>query len=235
MSVKNIVITGASRGMGRSMAVQFAGEGHRLILCARSRSGLESTRAAIQADVPACPVELFAADVTRKEEVIAFADFCLGFGAPDILINNAGTFTPGNCIDEPEGQVEHLMQLNLYSAYHLTRRLVPAMMEKKSGHIFNLCSIASLKAYPGGGGYGISKFAMYGFSQNLRLELMPHGIKVTSVFPGAVLTDSWGDFDNSSGRIMEASDIARMVHACTLLSPQAVVEDIIIRPQLGDL
>ena len=103
------------------------------------------------------------------------------------------------------------------------------------GHIFNMCSIASLDAYKNGGSYSISKYAMYGFSKNLREEMKPHLIKVTSVFPGAVLTDSWDGFDNSTKRIMEAEDIARMVYASSQLSPQACVEDIIIRPQLGDL
>ena len=65
--------------------------------------------------------------------------------------------------------------------------------------------------------------------------MKPHGIKVTAVYPGAVMTDSWGDFDNSSNRIMEAADIAKMVFAASQLSIQACVEEIIIRPQLGDL
>jgi NADP-dependent 3-hydroxy acid dehydrogenase YdfG len=109
------------------------------------------------------------------------------------------------------------------------------MMKRKSGHIFNICSIASLHAYENGGAYSISKYAMYGFSKNLREEMKPHGIKVTSVFPGAVLTDSWGNYDNSKKRIMEAADIAEMVYASSQLSPAACVEDIVIRPQLGDL
>jgi short-subunit dehydrogenase len=109
------------------------------------------------------------------------------------------------------------------------------MLKKGTGHIFNLCSIASLKEYPGGGSYGISKFALLGFTRNLRLDLKPHNIKVTAVFPGAVLTDSWGDFDNSHGRIMVVEDVAEMVFAASQLSPQAVVEDIVLRPQLGDL
>jgi short-subunit dehydrogenase len=109
------------------------------------------------------------------------------------------------------------------------------MIKASKGHVFNICSVASLKAYPGGAGYSISKFALDGLSQNLRHELMPHGIKVTAVFPGAVFTDSWGDFDNSQLRIMEAADIAKMILAASKLSAQAVVEGIIIRPQLGDL
>jgi short-subunit dehydrogenase len=109
------------------------------------------------------------------------------------------------------------------------------MIKNGGGHIFNMCSIASLQAYEGGGGYSISKFALNGFSQNLRHELKSTGIKVTAVFPGAVLTDSWGNFDNSNGRIMESDDIAAMVYAASNLSPQAVVEEIVLRPQLGDL
>jgi len=79
------------------------------------------------------------------------------------------------------------------------------------------------------------KFALYGFSKNLREEMKPHGIKVTSVHPGAVLTDSWAGYDNSSKRIMEAEDVAKLVFAASQLSIQACVEDIILRPQLGDL
>ena len=112
---------------------------------------------------------------------------------------------------------------------------MPLMMSAKQGHIFNICSIAALSAYPNGGSYSISKYALMGFNKNLRAELTPYNIKVTAVFPGAVMTDSWGNFDNTSKRIMEADDIAKMIFASTTLSAQAVVEDIIIRPQLGDM
>ena len=108
-------------------------------------------------------------------------------------------------------------------------------MERKTGYIFNICSIASLHAYNNGGAYSISKFALYGFSKNLREEMKPHGIKVISVHPGAVMSDSWGDYDNTSKRILEDSDIAKLIYAATQLSPQACVEEIVIRPQLGDL
>ncbi|MEK7198799.1 MAG: SDR family NAD(P)-dependent oxidoreductase, partial [Bacteroidota bacterium] len=91
------------------------------------------------------------------------------------------------------------------------------------------------QAYANGGSYSISKFALLGFSKNLREELKPHGIKVTAVCPGATLSGSWDGFEIDPQRIMEAEDIAKMVYAATLLSPQAVVEDIIMRPQPGDL
>jgi short-subunit dehydrogenase len=98
-----------------------------------------------------------------------------------------------------------------------------------------MCSIASLKAYPNGGAYSISKFALAGFSKNLREEMKPFGIKVTAVYPGAAYTDSWAGSGVDPVRIMEADDIASMIYAASLLSPQACVEDIVLRPQLGDL
>lgn len=231
----NIVITGASRGMGKATALKFAKDAHKLFLCARTKETLDKAAAEIKNSFPSSTVHTFIADLSVKDEVIAFGKFCLQYGTPDIVINNAGYYLPGNCIDETEGTLDSMLKLNLYSAYHLIRTLVPEMIKNKSGHIFNICSIASLKAYKGGGGYSISKFALNGFSQNLRQELQPHGIKVTAVFPGAVLTDTWGDFDNSSNRIMEANDIAEMIYAATKLSKGAVVEEIVLRPQLGDL
>jgi short-subunit dehydrogenase len=231
----NVIITGASKGIGRAIALAFAVEGCRLILCSRNRENLEGLAAEIKKRFPQTLVETFAADLSEKSQVIGFGNFCLGFGSADIVVNNAGIYLPGSCIDEEEGFMERMMALNFYSAYHLSRLLVPHMIKASKGHIFNICSVASLKAYPGGGGYSISKFALDGLSQNLRHELMPHGIKVTAVFPGAVFTDSWGAFDNSQLRIMEAADIAKMILAASKLSAQAVVEEIIIRPQLGDL
>jgi short-subunit dehydrogenase len=179
-------------------------------------------------------------DLSVKEEAIAFGNWCLSFAVPDILVNNAGLFEPGSVHNEADGLLESQMATNVYSAYHVTRTVLPKMMNRPStnsgrGHIFNMCSIASLHAYANGGAYSISKFALYGFSKNLREEMKPHAIKVTSVHPGAVMSDSWGNYDNSSRRIMEADDIAKMIYAASQLSPQACVEDIVIRPQLGDL
>jgi short-subunit dehydrogenase len=109
------------------------------------------------------------------------------------------------------------------------------MITQKSGHIFNICSIASIQPYTNGGSYSISKYAMLGFSKNLREELKPFHIKVTSVLPGATYTDSWAGTGVDEKRIMEAGDVAEMVFAASKLSVQACVEEIILRPQLGDL
>ena len=152
-----------------------------------------------------------------------------------MLVNNAGNFIQGNVSDEPDGALEEMTAVNLFSAYHLTRSVLPKMMEARSGHIFTLCSVASLGAYPNGGAYSISKFALLGFTKNLRKELQPHGIKVTAIIPGAAYTDSWKGSGVAEERLMEANDIAKAIYNATQLSPQAVIEEILIRPQLGDL
>ncbi|HYE56531.1 MAG TPA: SDR family NAD(P)-dependent oxidoreductase [Chitinophagaceae bacterium] len=234
----NVVITGASRGLGKCIAEQFAGDkqGHTVVMCARSKETLDIAGRELQGRFPRSNIKTYACDLSRKEEVLRFGDWVLQqVPQIDVLVNNAGTFTPGSVHNEPEGALEEMVTVNLYSAYHLTRRLLPRMMEQKKGHIFNMCSIASLKAYNNGGAYSISKFALLGFSRNLREELKTYNIKVTAVLPGAAYTDSWASSGVDPKRIMEASDIAALVYASAHLSPQACVEDIVVRPQLGDL
>ena len=181
-------------------------------------------------------ISSFNADLSNALEAKAFAAHVLSAASTiDILINNTGTYEPGSTYNEPEGQLEKMLQVNLLSAYHLTRALIGSMIEKRAGHIFNICSIASLKAYPNGGSYSISKWALDGFSKNLREEMKPFNVKVTSVYPGATLTSSWDGMDIDPSRILETADIAKMIIAASALSAQACVEDIVIRPQLGDL
>jgi len=233
-SKRYILITGASRGFGKALAEIFALHSHSLLLTARQPVALYNTMAELQSRFPDIEIKALPADLSNRQgidEVIAWAK---AFDI-EILINNAGSFVPGSTHNEPEGALEHMMATNLYSAYHLTRGLLPGLVERGSGHIFNMCSIASLMAYPNGGAYSISKFALYGFTQNLREEMKPQGIKVTAVLPGAAFTDSWIGSGIDPKRIMEAADIAKMIYAASQLSPQACVEDIVLRPQLGDL
>ncbi len=231
-----VVITGASKGIGKAVAEKFAAGGHTLVLCARNAEQLQATAGEITAAYPHIIVKTKAVDISIKHEVIAFGNWVLQTtGVPGVLVNNAGSFLPGNIHTEDDGVVEKMIETNLYSAYHLARILLPAMMQAKKGHIFNMCSIASLQAYPNGGSYSISKFALAGFSKNLREELKPYNIKVTAVYPGAVYTDSWAGSGISPERIMQVVDVAELIYTVSKLSPQACVEDIVLRPQLGDL
>ncbi len=231
-----IVITGASRGIGFSMAEAFAAEGHDLFLTALSETKLYNALESLMSRFPDQVIKAKPFDLGSKQGALDFGNWILGMKVvPDILINNAGTFEPGGVVDEPDGQLEKMLQVNLLSAYHLTRVLLPAMIDHKSGHIFNISSIAGLQAYHNGGSYSISKFALTGFSKNLREELKKHSIKVTCIYPGAVYTDSWASTDVKPGRIMKPSDIADTIVQIARLSPQAVVEELVIRPLAGDL
>jgi short-subunit dehydrogenase len=230
-----IIITGASKGLGKAFANIFAQPNNIILLCARNKEHLQQTSNELAVNYPSTKFYYQSVDMSSKEAVQQFADWCLQFGVPDILINNAGQFVSASIIEEDIEMMEKMMNTNFYSAYYLTKALMPAMIKKKSGHIFNVCSIASLQAYSTGASYSISKFALFGFSKNLREALKPYGIKVTAIMPGAVYTNSWRNTDIDEKRVMQVNDIATMVHAAAQLSPQACVEDIIIRPQLGDL
>ena len=230
----NVVITGAGKGMGKAIAEKFA-DGNDLYLCARNESELKAVAAELQTNYN-CRVFYFPVDLSDKKAAQQFGDWVLQKAITiDVLINNAGQFIPGSIHNEEDELLEKMININLYAAYHVTRKLLPIMMQKKRGHIFNICSIASLQAYANGGSYSISKFAFMGFSKNLREELKPFNIKVTAVYPGAVYTSSWFGSGVAESRIMESDDIAAMIFSSSKLSPQACVEDIVVRPQLGDL
>jgi short-subunit dehydrogenase len=231
----NAIVTGASRGIGKAIAEKLASLGYDLFLNARDSDRLNKATEELRKKFPSIRIQSLALDISIKENAIRFGKCCLESAIPDVLVNNAGAYTPGHLIDEEDGKMEQMMNVNFYSAYHLTRSIIAPMIKSGKGHIFNICSIASLDAYAGGASYSVSKYALYGFSKNLRHELQDNGIGVTAIHPGAVMTDTWGDFDNSKGRIMLPDDIAAAVAACLSLSPQAVMEDIVIRPQRGDL
>jgi len=231
-----VVVTGGTKGIGRAIAETFAGQGHDVAVCARNAGELQAMRKDFWTRFPASEILVLRADMSKTKDVIKFAEHIQkSWPSIDILVNNAGVFIPGAISSEPEGALESMIETNLYSAYHMTRALLPGMVEQGKGHIFNMCSVASMIAYPNGGPYSISKFALLGFSKVLREELKGKGIKVTAVLPGATWSNSWAGVDLPESRLMQANDIALAILSATNMSPAAVVEEIVIRPQLGDL
>ncbi|MCU0420939.1 MAG: SDR family oxidoreductase [Cyclobacteriaceae bacterium] len=232
---KLLVVTGGTKGIGRAIADRFAQAGFDVATCARQEADLQAFQRDTQA-ARGVKAYAFRADMSKKEEIKSFAQAVLALNRPvDVLVNNAGYFVPGSVTDEPEGTLESMIDSNLYSAYYATRGLVAAMRQRGEGHIFNMCSIASIKAYPNGGSYAISKFALLGFSKVLREELKENGIRVTAILPGATKTASWAGTDLPDSRFMTARDVAETVFAAWSLSRHSVVEEILIRPQLGDI
>jgi short-subunit dehydrogenase len=233
---RKAVITGATKGIGRAIAESLATEGYDIAVCSRNSEDLSAMQKDFAVRFPRIVFFSHVADVSKKAEVVAFAQAVeKQWQRVDVLVNNAGTYLPGAIHTEGEGRLETLMETNLYSAYYLTRALLPLMIAYKKGYIFNMCSIASTTAYPNGGSYSISKFALLGFSKNLREELKPLGIKVTSILPGATWSDSWAGFEAPEERLMQPRDIAEVILSALRMSAGAVIEDIVLRPQLGDL
>jgi short-subunit dehydrogenase len=232
----NVIITGGTKGIGRAMAEKFAAEGYNIITCSRNVKELEELVHSFKEQFPKVSVQAKVADLENEDEVKNFGEWILANEiSPDILINNAGYFIPGTIHEEQEGILQKMMATNVYSCYHLIRVLLPYMIKKGEGHIFNICSIASFKGLENVGSYGISKFALLGLTKHLREEMKPLGIKVTAVSPGATFSASWDGSGINAERIIDVKDIAEMVYAASQLSSRAVVEDIVIRPQLGDL
>jgi short-subunit dehydrogenase len=232
---KLIVVTGGTKGIGRALVEKFASEGFDVATCSRTNKDLEEMKREIE-KVLSVHVYIHVADMSKKDDVKSFTNFIASLHRPvEVLVNNAGYFLPGEICTEPEGTLENMINANLFSSYYTTRGIVEGMKAKKHGYIFNMCSIASIKAYPNGGSYAISKFAMLGFSKCLREELKPFGIRVSAVMPGATFTASWEGIDLPEKRFIPADDIAETIFSAYQLSGRSVVEEIIIRPQLGDI
>ncbi|GAA0879763.1 SDR family oxidoreductase [Algoriphagus jejuensis] len=232
---KSILVTGGTKGIGRAIIERFASEGFDIFTCARNEKDLASLKSHLEKEHAGIKVLTMAADLSKKEEVFRFADAVKAVGVPDVLVNNTGIFLPGSLYNEPDGNFEFIMETNLYSAYHLTRAFAQQMIDRKSGHIFSMGSIAGLTAYPNGGSYAVSKWAMLGMTKSFREELKPYHIKVTSILAGATFTDSWAGAGIPEERFMKSTDVAESVWGAYNLSPQTVVEEIIVRPQLGDI
>lgn len=235
-NVKVIAITGATAGIGRAIALRFAREGWCLAVAARTESDLETLSEEIKAEYDAASVLTHSIDVRKRDEWEQFVEAIdEKWSRLDVLVNNAGVFIPGALLEEANGNLEMMVETNLYSAYYGTRVSMPLLKKSRPSHIFNMCSIASITAYPNGGSYAISKWGQLGFNNCLRAELKDENIKVTAVLPGATWSRSWEGADLPPDRLMDAEHVAHMVYAAWNTPPKSTVEEIIIRPQEGDL
>ncbi len=232
----NIVITGGTKGIGKAIAEKFAQEGFNVAICARTKRDLLVVKKELKKLNASINVISAKVNMQSKKQVEKFAETILErWGSVDLIVNNAATFIQGALLEEPDGLLESMMATNVYGSYYLTRKLLPNLINRKKGHIFNICSVASQKVYPNCSSYVISKFALLGFSKVLRQELMDKNIKVTSVIPGATLTNSWAGVELPEGRIMPPEDVANTIWSAYNLGPSSTIEEIVMRPQQGDL
>lgn len=236
MSKPIVLISGASQGIGAAIANVFAREipGVRLGLVARNERKLASVARACQklgAKAVAFPCDV--SDETAVAELSAAVQKQIG--SVDVLINNAGKFSGAPFTEMSVADFDHMIAANLRSVFLMSRAFAPAMIARGRGDIFNMSSIAGLTAYPGGAGYSAAKFGVSGLSKVMRAELRDKGVRVCCVYPGATVSPSWEGSGADESRMMPTADVARAFLDVYRLSRRAVVEEIVLRPQGGDL
>ena len=234
MDVKTVLITGGSRGIGKAIALRFAAENYNIALCGRDRDKLRE----VEEELSQFDISLFidTCDVRNREDIDRFFKASVSeLGQLDVLVNNAGVFIPGKIQDEDDDTFLLTMETNINASYYFSKLAIPHLKKSEKGHIFNICSVASITPYINGGSYCISKYAQYGMSKVLREELKEDGVRVTAVLPGATLTNSWSGTELPESRFINVSSIAESVYHCYALPKTAVMEEIIVRPMLGDI
>ena len=229
-----VLITGASAGIGAACARAFAGEGHALALVARSPDRLAEVAA--ECDAAGGEARPFVCDVTDDRAVAEMADAVRQWrGTPDVVVNNAGAFVPGGVLETTPDAFRDQLETNVVSAFTVTRAFLAEMLDRGSGRVLMMGSVASVRGYPGGAAYGAAKHALLGLARALREEAKGTGVSVTTLLPGAVRTGSWDGTDLPDERFMPPEDVARLAVEVASLSGRTVVEEVLLRPDAGDI
>lgn len=225
----NAIITGASKGIGRAIALKLAQNEYNLAICARNEAELQTFAAELQSfDVRVIAIAI---DCSKKEEVISFFNRIKSeMKQVDVLINNVGVFLPGNILDEADEIFEFQQQLNVNSTYYFSKNFGKMMREAKSGHIFNICSIASIQVIEDAGSYSVTKTAMLSLNNVLRKALAKYGVKVTAILPGSTLTASWEGTTVAAKNFVQPEDIANSIYSILSLSSGVNVDELILTP-----
>ncbi len=232
---KSVLITGSTKGIGNAIAHKFAANNYNLILIARSDKDLQEQKRNLLEHF-SIDILCISADMSEKKQIQKIVDVLQEHQInPDIIVNNIGIYQPSTIFDEDDVMMEKMMNNNYYSGYYLTKALMPSLLERNSGHIFSICSVANINPVKQAFAYTISKYAVYGFIKSLRESLIETEIKTTAIIPGSTLTASWDGTTVDSERFIMANDIAETIYMAANLSKGACLEEIIIRPQHGQI
>jgi short-subunit dehydrogenase len=230
--MRNAVITGGSRGIGGAIATELDRRGWAVFLVSEHADTLRSASARLQH-----VSGTFASDLGSGEAAAAdvFNALSKSVSAVDLLVLCAGIFIEESLAQVKESTFRRNMAVNLDANVFLAKHLLPLLRKGSKPRIIVIGSTAAYEAYPLVPTYGIAKWGLRGFALNLRHELRDDGIGVTFLSPGGTLTDMWAGEDLPPNRLLEPTDVALMVAAITELSSQAVVDEIVLRPMLGDI
>lgn len=234
--MKNALITGATKGMGRAIAFAFAKQGLNLAICSRNIKDLEQIKTELQTINQHISIITVQADASKKDQLLHFAQKAEAeLGQIHVLVNNVGIYQPTSIMDDAEDTFDLLMNANLRPAYELYRYFGKKLAAAKDGHIFNICSIAAITPVTEAGTYTVTKAATLSLSNIMRLEMQQYGVKVTSVIPGSTLTSSWDGMQVDADKMVLPDDIASAVIAIYNMSAGANVNEITITPVFGQV
>lgn len=232
MHKKVAVTTGASRGIGKAVALGLAKDGYQICLLARSKDKLEEVAELItqenklSVDQQPLVYECDVTNVKQVEEVIT--DTVKRTGQIDLLFNNAGIFRLGTL--ESAKDFHDQINVNLIGAFNVLHSVVPYMKKRQQGHIFNLASICGKVGYAGIGAYTASKFGLIGLNESLLNELAPYNINVTAICPSYVATDMVAQVEYPPQNLMiQPEDILQIIRGLLTLSPHACVQEVVVR------
>jgi len=223
------VITGATKGIGRAIAIKLWENGYDLLLTARNQPELEKLRDELF--ITGRTILIYAVDYGIKEEVYKFLNTAENeFGFVDVLVNNVGAFLPGSMLDEDDETFEKQQNINVNAGYYISKFYGKKMRSQQRGHIFNICSVASKAPVKNGGSYSVTKAAMLSLNHVLRQELAPHNVKVTAFLPGSTKTSSWEGTTIPDEKFVQPEDIAETLFTILNLSKGVNVDEVLITP-----
>jgi short-subunit dehydrogenase len=229
-----VLITGASRGIGRATALAFAKAGTNLVLVSRSQPELDAVAAEI---APlGVDVQIRSIDLANLEQIKPQFESIVEQFPIDILVNNAGMAYTGDLLTTPLADWQQVLALNLTSVFQCIQAVLPALRQQQ-GTVINVASIAGYQAFPGWGAYNVSKAGLIALSKTLAAEERSHGVRVVTLCPGSVNTPIWdtetvqADFDRS--RMLTPETVAQTIVQAALMPPEAVIEELTLMPSSG--
>jgi 3-oxoacyl-[acyl-carrier protein] reductase len=226
---KTAVVTGASRGIGRAIALRLGRMGASVAICARKRADIEHTAASFREEgIRVMPI---VADVTLAGDVERLIERTSAeFGEIEVLVNNAGIGLFGSFYERSESDWDTVLDTNLKAVFLTSRAVAARMIRSGSGHIINISSLASKSAFSGGALYCASKWGLMGLTACMAEDLRAQGVRVSVICPGSVNTEFSPHSGRTSATLLQPEDVAHAVATLLTQSPQSFISEIDLRP-----